>query len=178
MARSRALAWACGLDWPTLLVWTPLGSATVLRHHHRRCRTRHTHHCRCSWVRPGAASSQPVLVLGGSLRKPRVLGLLFLDVRPTNEMRATLTGGASLFTPTGSSAWNGMQATRFGRTSLQPRAANVSHRLGMCECRVGASVARPRPHGSEHKAATLWSCRRLHATYPPTDQVPNARHTY
>lgn len=139
MARSRALAWACGLDWPTLLVWTPLGSATVLRHHHRRCRTRHTHHCRCSWVRPGAASSQPVLVLGGSLRKPRVLGLLFLDVRPTNEMRATLTGGASLFTPTGSSAWNGMQATRFGRTSLQPRAANVSHRLGMCECRVGAS---------------------------------------
>ena len=79
MARSRALAWSSGLDWPALLVRTPMGGAPVLRHDHRWCRTRYAHHCRCSRVRPSSAGSQPVLVLGRSLWKPRVLGLLRLE---------------------------------------------------------------------------------------------------
>src|SRR5262245_32301580 len=99
MARSRTVAWAGGLDWPALLVRPPMGGATPLRHNHRRCRARYDHHRRCSRLRPGTASSRPVLVLGRPLRRTRVLGLLLLESDPTNELYATPHGWRTLSHP-------------------------------------------------------------------------------
>jgi hypothetical protein len=97
LARSSGLAWTAGVERPTLLVWPPLGAATLLRHDHSRRCARHADHRRRGWIRSAATGSQPVLVLGRSLRKPRILGLLLrihakanrssTDVSPTSPAK-------------------------------------------------------------------------------------------
>src|SRR5262249_28415776 len=75
---ARPLARAFWLAWPALLVCSALGAPTLLRDRHCRSGPRHAHHRRSHRRRAPTSSSQPLLVLGRSLRQSRLLGLLLL----------------------------------------------------------------------------------------------------
>jgi hypothetical protein len=61
------LAWGARLLWPAVLVCSAVGTAPLLRDHHRGRSAWHAYHRRRSWSGPAAARSKLVLVLGGSL---------------------------------------------------------------------------------------------------------------
>jgi hypothetical protein len=76
LARSTCLAGSSGLERSAVLVWPSMGATAVLRHDLCGCRARHADYRCCRRLRPTSSPSQLVLVLGGSVRGNRVLGLL------------------------------------------------------------------------------------------------------
>src|SRR5262245_35108603 len=76
LAGSASVAWSPRMGWQAVLARAPVGGAALLRNHHCRRGTRNT--CHRGRYRCGSASppSRLVLVLGGSIRVSRILGLL------------------------------------------------------------------------------------------------------
>ena len=88
LARSACLAGSSGLDRSAVLVWPSMGATAVLRHDLCGCRARHADYRCCCWLRPTSSPSRLVLVLGGSVRGNRVLGLLLSALRLNSRRSA------------------------------------------------------------------------------------------
>src|SRR5262245_38330424 len=98
LAGSASLAWSPRMGWQAVLVRAPVGGAALLRNHHCRRGTRNA--CHRGRNRCGSASppSRLVLVLGGSIRVSRILGLLLsrlCKARPAGCDRLPPQHGAS-----------------------------------------------------------------------------------
>jgi len=113
---ARSLAWPTGLGRPAVLVCPALGAAPLLRHDHCGRRPRDLDYGGRDRSGPASPCSQSLLVLGGSLRAPRLLGLLLLDDRHRagwpGSVRPDRPGLRRQFRPPrrgadGSSAWGG-----------------------------------------------------------------------
>ena len=105
MAWSAGLAGATGMERQTLLVRSPLGAPALLRHHHRWRGAGNAYHRRCRGLRSAAACTEPMLVLGGSIRQPRLLGLLFVGLNERNSRRASADDGQLSAASPGQALW-------------------------------------------------------------------------